>query len=273
MLANFGVSRSTFYERKARKNKIDVKRINLRSKVVEAFNESLGSAGTRTIASLVETDHNIKLGRFLIRKLMREADLVSSQPGRTKYKSAPHERPDIPNLLQRQFDVAEPNLVWCGDITYIWAQGRWYYLAVVIDLFARRVVGWSMSDTPDSKLVINALEKAWLSRGRPSGVMFHSDQGCQYGSLAFRRTLWRHKIQQSMSRRGNCWDNAPMERLFRSLKTEWVPDRGYKTFLEAQREVGFYLMDYYNLRRPHTHNGGVSPVMRENQLNKQSGNS
>ena len=273
VLENFDLSRSTYYERKAKKKRIDTERLNLRAKVVEAFNDSGGSAGARTIVGLLANTENLKIGRYKVTRLMEEAGIASPQPGQVKFKPAPHERPDIPNLLQRQFNGSAPNQVWCGDITYIWAGGRWHYLAVIIDLFARKVVGWAMSDRPDSELVINALDKAWQHRGQPKGVMFHSDQGSQYGSQAYRQRLWRYQIKQSMSRRGNCWDNAPMERLFRSLKTEWVPKRGYESFLEAQREVGYYLTDYYNLRRPHSRNKGLSPVMAEKQFNNLSGDS
>ncbi len=113
-------------------------------------------------------------------------------------------------------------------MTYVWAGGRWHYLAAVIDLHTRRVVCWAMSDKPDAKLAINALEMAYQQRGCPSGVLFHSDQGSQYGSRAFRQRLWRYRMTQSMSRHGNCWDNAPMERLFRSLKSEWITATGYR---------------------------------------------
>jgi len=124
---------------------------------------------------------------------------------------------------------------------------------------------------PDTALVINALEMAYEQRGRPSGVMFHSDQGSQYASLAYQQRLWRYQMKQSMSRRGNCWDNAPMERVFRSLKTEWVPVTGYPTLIDAQKDISNYLMGYYNEYRPHTHNGGLSPVVAEDKLNLLSG--
>lgn len=154
-----------------------------------------------------------KVGRFKVRRLMKDAGLASKQPGAHANKVARAERPDIPNLLAREFAVPQPNQVWCGDITYVWAGGRWHYLAAVLDLHTRRVVGWSMSDRPDADLAVKALEMAYQQRGSPSGVLFHSDQGSQYGSRVFRQRLWRYRMTQSMSRRGNCWDNAPMERL------------------------------------------------------------
>ena len=137
------------------------------------------------------------------------------------------------------------------------------YLAVIIDLYARRVVGWSISKNPDASLVINALENAYQQRGKPKGLMFHSDQGSQYTSLRFRQRLWRYRIKQSMSRRGNCWDNAPMERVFRSLKTEWVPIKGYVGLDQARLDISSYLMGYYNYQRPHSFNQGLAPAIAE----------
>lgn len=170
-----------------------------------------------------------RLDRFKVRSLMRELDLVSKQPGSHAYKRATVERLDIPNTLNRELYVPAPKQVWCDDITYIRAQGKWHYLAVLLDLCARRIVGWALSEKPDAELVIKALDMAYEQRGRPSGLLFHSDQGSQYASRLFRQRLWRYRIRQSMSRRGNCWDNAPMERVFRSLKTEWIPVLGYRT--------------------------------------------
>ncbi len=202
---------------------------------------------------------------------MSELGLNSKQPGSHAYKPARNERPDTPNILSRKFNRDSANQVWCGDITYIWAGNRWTYLAVVLDLYARRVVGWAISDRPDTNLTIKALDHAYEQRGRPANLLFHSDQGCQYSSLRFRQRLWRYQINQSMSRRGNCWDNAPMERLFRSLKTEWVPSLGYRSTNEARKDIGLYLVDYYNRLRPHTANKGLSPVAAEQKLNLLSG--
>lgn len=181
------------------------------------------------------------------------------------------ERPDIPNVLDRGFSVASPNKVWCGDITYVWAGGRWHYLAAVIDLYARRVVGWALSPKPDADLVIKALDMAYEQRGRPQNVLLHSDQGSQYGSRSFRQRLWRYRFTQSMSRRSNCHDNAPMERLFRSLKTEWIPTVGYMSASLAQQDIGRFLMERYNRRRPHQFNKGLAPAVAEEKLNLVSG--
>ena len=122
------------------------------------------------------------IGRFKVSRLMEELRLVCKQPGKHAYKQATVERVDIPNYLNREFTVGAPNHVWCGDITYVWAQGQWHYLAVVLDLFARRAVGWAFSLRPDADLVVQALEMAFEQRGRPQELPFHSDQGSQYVS-------------------------------------------------------------------------------------------
>ncbi len=126
-------------------------------------------------------------------------------------------------------------------------------------MFGRKIIGWALSNSPDSELTMQALMMAYESRGKPKGVIFHSDQGTHYTSRKFRQRLWRYQITQSMTRRGNCWDNAPMERFFRSLKTEWVPAIGYKDFTEAKQAIINYIMTYYNQTRPHRYNAGISP--------------
>ncbi|VVE53176.1 transposase [Pandoraea aquatica] len=211
-----------------------------RSRVHELFVESRSSAGSHSIVGMMR-ERGIAIGRFKVSRLMAELGLICKQPGSHTYKRATIERVDIPNRLNRQFVVDGPNRVWCGDITYVWAQGRWYYLAAVLDLFTRHVVGWAFSTRPDVNLVVQALDMAHEQRGRPQRLQFHSDLGGQYGSRKFRQRLWRYRIEQSMRRRGNCWDNSPMGRLFRSLKTEWVPNTGYMTAPQAHREISHSL--------------------------------
>ncbi len=266
----FEITRSTYYAHRLRRRSAGVERIRLRSRVNELFTQSRSAAGSRSIVSMMQEDGE-QIGRFKVRGLMRELGLISKQPGSHAYKKATVERPDIPNTLNREFDVPEPNKVWCGDITYIWAQGKWHYLAVVMDLYARRIVGWALSGNPDADLVTKALDMAYEQRGKPQGLLFHSDQGSQYGSRHFRQRLWRYRINQSMSRRGNCYDNSPMERVFRSLKTEWIPSGGYMSVQQAQRDISHYLMHRYNWIRPHTFNGGLTPAQAEKKLNVVSG--
>lgn len=164
---------------------------------------------------------------------MQACQLVSKQPGKSRYRPALDESSVVPNRLNRAFQPTAPNQVWCGDITYVRMAGQWAYLAVVLDLYARRVVGWSLSTTPDTALVAQALRRAIESRCPKPGLLFHSDQGVQYRSADYRDQLRQRQMRQSMSRKGNCWDNAPMERVFRSLKTEWIPTEGYQTLQEG----------------------------------------
>ncbi|MEF2194493.1 IS3-like element IS222 family transposase [Pseudomonas aeruginosa] len=266
----FDVARSCYYVHRLRRRRVDARRVALRSQVNQLFSQSRGSAGSRSILGMLR-EEGVTIGRFRVRRLMRELGLVSKQPGSHAYKQATVERPDIPNRLNREFATKHPNQVWCGDITYVWAQGRWHYLAAVLDLHTRRVIGWAFSAKPDAELVIKALDMAYEQRGKPQQVLFHSDQGSQYASRLFRQRLWRYRMQQSMSRRGNCWDNSPMERLFRSLKSEWVPSTGYLTAQEAQRDISHYLMHRYNWIRPHQFNDGLPPAVAEEKLNPLSG--
>jgi putative transposase len=266
----FDVPRSSYYDFKQRVASIKLEEVQLRSTISELFSLSRGAAGSRTLVAMLN-HAGLPIGIFKVRRIMRDLGLVCKQPGPHSYKLATVERLDIPNILNREFDVDGPNQVWCGDITYIWTGNKWSYLAVIIDLFARRVVGWAMSDKPDTDLVIKALDRAYEQRGKPLGLIFHSDQGSQYSAKRFQQRLWRYRIEQSMSRRGNCWDNAPMERLFRSLKTEWVPSSGYSNYQEAEKDISYYLMNYYNWRRPHSHNQMVAPAIAEEKLNLLSG--
>ena len=140
------------------------------------------------------------MSRYMASKRMKELSLVSCQLPLHRYKKTGNEHLGIPNTLNREFTTDYPNQIWCGDVTYVWTGKRWSYLAVVLDLYSRQVVGWAMSNSPDSALTAKALRLAYESRGRPKGLMFHSDQGCHYTSLKFRQTLWRFQIKQSMSR-------------------------------------------------------------------------
>jgi putative transposase len=235
------------------------------SEVRAAYEKSNGSAGARTIAGIVSA-RGIPLSRYRASKLMKALKLVSCQLPSHSYRKVNQEHVAIPNTLERQFSVAKPNQVWCGDVTYIWTGKRWAYLAVVLDLFARKPIGWALSLSPDSQLTGAALTMAYELRGRPQGVMFHSDQGSHYTSRKYRQLLWRYQITQSMSRRGNCWDNSPMERFFRSLKTEWVPTIGYGSFQEAKNSIINYIAGYYSQTRPHQHNSGLSPNESERKF-------
>ncbi len=144
----------------------------LRSRVHELFVESRSSADSRSIMGMMRED-GVVIGRFKVSRLMDELGLICKQPGRHTYKQVTVERIDTPNRLNRQFVVDAPNQVWCGDITYVWAQGCWHYLTAVLDLYTRRDVGWAFSTRPDADLVVQALEMAFAQRDRPQGLMFH----------------------------------------------------------------------------------------------------
>ena len=254
----FEVHRSTYKYWLVREDNICPEQVRLNSEIRQVHNESKGSAGARSIADII-TQRGAPLSRYRAGRLMKQLDLVSCQLPKHAYKKGTKEHVDIPNLLDRQFAVVEPNQVWCGDVTYIWTGNRWAYLAVVIDLFARKPIGWAMSFSPNTELTVQALTMAYERRGKPKGVMFHSDQGSHYTSRKFRQLIWRYQLTQSMSRRGNCWDNSPMERFFRSLKTEWVPTNGYRNFTEAKQHITDYIVGYYSQTRPHRYNAGLSP--------------
>lgn len=180
----FDVARSCYYVHRLRRRRVDARRVALRSQVNQLFSQSRGSAGSRSILGMLR-EEGVTIGRFRVRRLMRELGLVSKQPGSHAYKQAMVERPDIPNRLNREFATEHPNQVWCGDITYVWAQGRWHYLAAVLDLHTRRVIGWAFSAKPDAELVIKALDMAYEQRGKPQQVLFHSDRAASTPAACF----------------------------------------------------------------------------------------
>jgi putative transposase len=168
----------------------------------------------------------------------------------------------IPNLLQRQFTVTRRNKAWVTDITYIRTWQGWLYLAVVMDLFSRKIVGWSAGPTIHRELVLDAVLMA-VRRRRPRGTMIHSDQGTQYGSDAWRRFCCSNHLEPSMSRKGNCWDNAVAESFFSSLKKERIKKQIYKNRDLALTDVADYIDHFYNRTRRHSHLGGMSPEQFE----------
>jgi len=207
------------------------------------------------------------VGRYKARKLMREAGVQVRH--RKKYKvttNSKHKQPVFGNLLQRQFTIPQPDQVYAADVTYVWTQEGWLYLAVVIDLCSRKVVGWSMSSRMKSQLVCDALKMAIWQRRPQAGLIHHSDRGSQYASKAFRKLLKAHGFQGSMSRKGDCWDNAVVESFFGSLKQERVQWRNYQTRYEAQQDILHYIAIFYNPYRLHSTLGYISPNDYEKQL-------
>ena len=199
-------------------------------------------------------------GLHRVERLMREQALRARprRRGLPSDKGTRHEAAD--NVLARQFEATAPNQKWIADFTYIWTAEGWLYVAAVIDLFSRRVVGWSMSATMAAQLVADALMMAIWRRGRPDALLHHSDQGSQYSSEQFQKLLADHGVICSMSRSGNVWDNAAMESFFSSLKTERTARKVYRTRNQARADVFDYIERFYNPRRRHSTNGYLSPM-------------
>ena len=227
--------------------------------VKAAHKKSKKTYGARRIAEEIKA-HGIPCGRARAGTLMKLADVAAKQKKKFKATTdSKHDFPVAPNLLNRQFEVSTPDQVYVGDITYIWTREGWLYLAVVIDLFSRQVVGWSLSVRMSRKLVINALLMAIWRRQPAAGLIFHSDRGSQYCSNEFQKMLRTHRMISSMSRKGNCWDNAVAESFFGSLKTERVFFSNYITREEARRDIVDYIEMFYNSNRRHSYLGYVSP--------------
>ena len=232
-------------------------------KIQAVHNESRRTYGSpRVHASLKAAGYRI--GRKRVARLMRENDIRAKAKRKFKVTTdSRHDHPVAPNLLDRQFTVAAPNTVWLADISYIWTREGWLYLAVVLDLFSRQVVGWAMDEQMPQELTLAALDMA-LQRRRPlPGLMHHSDRGSQYAAGAYQKRLAEHGIVCSMSRKGNCWDNAPMESFFHTLKTELVHHRDYLTRDEARRDIFEYIEVFYNRQRRHSTLGYLSPAQFE----------
>ena len=197
-----------------------------------------------------------------VARLMRENKLRALHGYRIRRWSVGKPAVLIPNLLQRQFTVTRPNKAWVTDLTYIRTWQGWLYLAVVMDLFSRKIVGWSAGPTMHRELVLDAVLMA-LRRRRPRGTMIHSDQGTQFGSDAWRRFCRSNHLEPSMSRKGNCWDNAVVESFFGSLKKERIKKQIYKNRALALADVADYIDTFYNRTRRYGHLGGVSPEQFE----------
>ena len=265
LLHAFDVKRSSYQYYRSVISQPKLKREHLKAKVKEISAISRGSPGSRSISGKLK-EQGYDVGRYKTRQLMKEANVQSKQPGKPKFKAANKPSQVANNVLNREFTVDAPDQVWCGDVTYIWTGEYYLHLALVIDLYARRIIGWACSRNPDTELTLSALNFAYQARGQPKGVTFHSDQGVHYTSLAFQQQLWSYRINQSMSRKGNCWDNAPMERVFRSLKSEWFPEKGfYSSYQEAEVDVMQYIK-YYNDYRVHSYNDYLTPIIAESKV-------
>jgi putative transposase len=193
-----------------------------------------------------------------VARLMRVNKIRAVGGYRMRHRSASKPSELVPNVLQRNFDVTSPNKAWVTDITYVRTWQGWLYLAVVMDLFSRMIIGWATRPTIGRELVLDAILMA-VRRRRPNRTIIHSDQGSQYGSDDWRRFCRTNHLEPSMSRRGNCWDNAVAESFFSSLKKERIKKRIYRTREIAHADISEYIESFYNQTRRHSHLGGVSP--------------
>lgn len=253
------VPRSSYYAWKARQSKDNSARAGLVREVQAIHAQMRQSYGSRRMSKEMRRRGHA-VGRDRARRLMREGAVQARIRHTHRYVKREQSSAIAENRLDRAFAVTVPNRFWAGDVTYIWTQQGWMYLAVVIDLYSRRVVGWATSGSCDTFLVIRALQLALDMRRPEPGVMFHSDQGSNYASLAFQQFLREHAIVQSMSRKGNCWDNAVVERFFCSLKGECIVERAYRDHAEARADVLDYILMFYNQRRLHSAAGHMPPA-------------
>jgi transposase InsO family protein len=246
--------------------------------------ESRRSAANRALVDDIKRVHRDTRGRYgsprihvelkaqgrgasrgRIERLMRRHGIraIMARPRRVRTTDSRHDLPIAPNLLDRSFSATAPNQVWLADITYIETDQGWLYLAAVMDLYSRRIVGWAMADHLRASLPLAALRMA-ISAQRPGvGLIHHSDRGVQYASADYRKLMQSAGLRASMSRKGDCYDNAPMESFFHTLKTELVHHRHYATRIEATRDIFAYIEGFYNRTRRHSAIGYISPIEME----------
>ena len=238
----------------------------LGAKIRTSFLQSDRTYGARRVWHDLLAEGEV-CGLHRIERLMRQQAFPARPRRRRVPADAGPQSPGVvlPNVLNRQFDAPAPNRKWVADFTYLWTAEGWLYVTAVVDLFSRRVVGWSMSATMTTQLVTDALVMAIWRRGTPDAVLHHSDRGSQYTSEPFQRLLADQGLACSMSRSGNCWDNAAMESFFSSLKTERTARTLYHTRDQAKADVFDYIERFYNPRRRHSTLGYLSPMEFERQ--------
>lgn len=259
------VSRSGFYAWRKREPSVrEMANRELAQEIKVVFEESGQTYGSpRVYAELKAKD--IACSRHRVARLMQQNEWQAKQKRRkwVKTTDSAHNLPIAPNLLNREFEAESPNQKWGTDISYIPTDEGWLYVATVMDLFSRRIVGWSMQADMSTALVLNALDMATQTRKPKAGLLHHSDRGSQYCSHLYQQRLATHQMKVSMSRKGNCWDNAPMESFFGSLKSEMVYHCHFRTHDEARREVFAYIEGFYNIRRRHSTLNYMTPIEYE----------
>jgi putative transposase len=262
------VSRSGFYQYLKRANQgpeNNPEETTLKSRTAAIFKEHRSKYGARRIMKQLNGEGH-QIGIYKVRRMMRDLGLKAKPAKRYKATTdSRHSFPVAPNVLNREFDVDTPNRAWTADITYVWTLQGWMYLAVVMDLFSRRIVGWAMDTHMKAQLVIDALAMAYWMRKPDKGLIHHSDRGSQYACPEYQNGLKAYGMIPSMNRKGDCWDNAPMERFFRSLKSERLSDYIFTTRKAAKSEVMDYIGDYNGIRL-HSTLGYQSPLACEKAL-------
>ncbi len=260
-----GVSRAGFYEASKRAEApASICPVTVQLKA--SFAASGGSYGSRPLRKALHAK-GMEIGIYKIRRMMRANGLRSAWKRKFVHTTdSKHDLPVAENVLNRQFEPEAVNTAWVADITYIRTRSGWLYLAVVLDLFSRKIVGWSMAPNMPAELVCSAMQLAVVQRQPPPGLIAHSDRGSQYASASYRALLARNEMQQSMSRKGNCWDNSVMERFFLSLKMERVWRRDYANHAEAIRDITEYIVGFYNNERLHSKLGYLPPTVYERAM-------
>lgn len=253
-----GVSRSGVYA--ARRRQQAPRACALGAPLQAAFHASGGNYGSRRLSASLKAQ-GLPAGRYRVRRLMKQHGLRARWTRKFVHTTTSrHELPVAANVLDRRFKPHAPDRAWAADITYIRTGGGWLYLAAVLDLYSRKIVGWAMAPTMPAELVCTALQMAIALRQPRPGLIVHTDRGSQYASEAHRDLLTRHGLVASMSRKGNCWDNAVMERFFLNLKMERVWQRRYANPAEAVADITHYIVAFYNTHRLHSTLGYRSPT-------------
>ena len=263
-----GASRSGFYDWLDRPESSRSKRQRyLTTKIRQIHIENRQIYGSPRIHGEL-VDQGEKVGKNTVAHLMRKHNIQSKVHKRfVATTDSRNTKKPAENILKQRFTAQQPNQKWVSDVTFIPTRKGWLYMAAIMDLYSRYIIGWSMGTVNNTELVENALEMASGRRGRAiKGVLLHSDQGVQYASTSYQNLLRNLAIVCSMSRKGNCWDNAPMESFFHSLKTEWVVFEDYKTRSEARSSLFSYIELFYNRKRRHSSLGYKSPMTFENAM-------
>ena len=253
MCEQLGVSRSGYYawhDRPPSARALETAELGERIK--EVYKEKKGRYGSPRIVRDLAA-HGQCTSRNRVARIMRDKGLVAGQPKRFRRTTdSNHPYPIAENLLDRNFKTNAPNQVWVTDLTYIWTREGWLYLSAILDLYSRSVVGWAMSETIDTELCCRALEMAVQARHPAAGLVHHSDRGSQYASHDYRAALSKYGMVSSMSRRGNCWDNAVAESFWGTLKIELADEMDFASRAEARTVIFEYIEGFYNLRRRHS---------------------